>query len=159
MEVPMETDSHLSTLKAMTSRHCILEQIHNGIRDKRDLHENLNTSRTTIDRAVRELEEENILHRREGYCEFTRFGRLAYQEFCKTSQIFETLSNANELLSILPEESDLNINLLQDANVKLADQRAPVAPFRHFTPIPNSEQIQAMLPVLFPQHSSSCVRE
>ncbi|ELZ79750.1 hypothetical protein C455_09197 [Haloferax larsenii JCM 13917] len=147
----MEIVPSLSALRTMISRHRLLEQISDGVQDKRDLHENLNSSRTTIDRAVRELEDENILHRRRGYSEFTRFGKLAYQEFLAIAQSFETLSNAKDLLSILPAESAVSLELLRGATVVLSDQRAPVAPFRHFSPDPTSDQIQAMFPVLFPQ--------
>lgn len=106
----MENASHLSPLEAITARHRLLEQIDKGVCDKRDLHDALNSSRTTIDRAVRELEQENILHRRNGCCEFTRFGRVAYSEFCGMSQTFKTLDNASNLLSILPENSTLDLS-------------------------------------------------
>lgn len=149
--VYMEVDPYLSPLETMIGRHKLLEQIDNGVYDKRDLSERLDVSRTTIDRAVRELEQENILHRRNGSCEFTRFGRIAYSEFCDIAETFQDISNANKALSILSEESDLDKSILEGGNVKLANERAPVSLFRRTISAANSKKIQAMYPILFPQ--------
>ncbi|RYJ08608.1 GntR family transcriptional regulator [Halogeometricum borinquense] len=76
----METAPHLSPLQVILSRHRLLEQVDNGVKDKRDLYDQLTVSRSTIDRAIRELEAENILLRRGSRCEFTRFGKLGSSE-------------------------------------------------------------------------------
>ncbi|QIB75542.1 GntR family transcriptional regulator [Halogeometricum borinquense] len=147
----METAPHLSPLQVILSRHRLLEQVDNGVKDKRDLYDQLTVSRSTIDRAIRELEAENILRRRGSHCEFTRFGKLAYKQFGGISQTYKTLSNASKLLSALPERSELGMSLLHGSEVTLANQRAPATPFKDISSVPDGEPIQAMLPVLFPQ--------
>ncbi|WP_241432002.1 transcriptional regulator FilR1 domain-containing protein [Haloferax mucosum] len=143
--------SHLSPLKVILSRHQLLEQIDNGVSDKRELYGSLDSSRTTIDRAIRELEEENILSRHGRHCEFTRFGRLTYNYFNRLSKEYEAIHSASELLSVLPGESKLEQDLLDGSDVTLASQRAPAAPFREISGVPDDEPIQALLPILFPQ--------
>ncbi|ELY76790.1 transcriptional regulator [Natrinema pallidum DSM 3751] len=127
-----------------------MDAVDNGLHEKRELYETLDASRSTVDRAVRELESDDLLHRRNGECEFTRYGELAYQDFLKISETYKTLEPVADLLKILPRDADIDLNVVEQGDINLVNKRAKVAPL----PAPTTtdcEHVHALLPALLPQ--------
>lgn len=119
-------------LKRLSRRTQLIERIREGVVDKRALTERLDVSRATIDRAVRELESAGVIERTgEGYA-LTLVGELAYAEFRRLLDRFETISRARELLSLLPREFEIDPAVLDDAEIVLAEQPMPHEPLERF---------------------------
>lgn len=146
----MDIPSHVEPLATLINRLEVMKAIDDGMREKRELHEALDGSRSTVDRAVRELEDAELLHRRNGQCEFTRYGELAYREFLETEKTYKELEPASALLSRIPQDVNIGLELVRDADITLVDNRAQVTPL----PAPatsDCEQVHVLLPVLLPQ--------
>ncbi|CQH63927.1 HTH domain protein (plasmid) [Halobacterium hubeiense] len=147
----MKLGSELPSLEVIVSRYEILEQVDMGVVEKRKMNDNLEASRTTIDRSVRELEAANVLERRNGSCEFTRYGRIVYEEFRETVKAAEKVKPASELLAMLPPNSPIGATIANADAVEMAPERAPVTALEDLGIPPDCNTIRASLPVVFSQ--------
>lgn len=145
----MGSDEELLTLKVVLSRFEILQQIDQGIREKRAIRENVESSRTTVDRSIRELEDANVLRRRKGQCEFTRYGRIIYKEFKSVIEICKQLRAAPQLLSTLPPDAPIGPTIADATEVAVAPERAPTMLFERLKTPSECEAIRVSLPILF----------
>lgn len=98
---------------------------------KRDLLEELDVSRSTLDRAVRELETLGLVARDDGY-QLTATGRLVCELFEGFLADLEDVAAAGDLLRPLPPDVPLSPVLLRGATVEEAE---PPSPVRAFAPI------------------------
>lgn len=95
---------------------------------KPELVNSLDISRSTVDRAVRALTEENLVERRESEYEATFAGReglAAYGRFCDR---MTALERAQPVLSSLPSTVDIDPAALESATVVESTASAPEAP-------------------------------
>jgi predicted transcriptional regulator len=93
--------------------------------DKRDLQEQVTKSRPTVDRAIRELEEENLVNREEGLCKPTVEGRLAYELYEQFEGAFARLSRIENELMELPPETSLPATFFEEGSVLEPPDCAP----------------------------------
>lgn len=138
-------------LKRLSQRTQLVKQIREGGVDKRALTERLDVSRATIDRAVRELESAGVIERTgEGYA-LTLVGELAYAEFRRLLDRFETIARARELLLLLPREFEIDPAVLDDAEIVLAEQPLPHEPLERFEElIEECDRATVYSPIGFP---------
>lgn len=147
----MGTQLELSLIEIVVSRYDILLQIEQGAREKRNLVENVESSRTTVDRSIRELEDANILRRQNGICEFTRYGKIVYDRLSEVVETCERLRAAPELLSTLPSDVPIGSTIADATEVETTPERAPAVPFKNLDPPPNSDVVRVGLSMLFSQ--------
>lgn len=92
---------------------------------KADLVESLQGSRSTIDRAIRNLESIECVRRDDGRFVATTTGRVAlaeYDEYCERTR---AIQDAHRFLDVLPRDVPIDTAMLKGASVSIPDQHAP----------------------------------
>jgi predicted transcriptional regulator len=97
-------------------------------RHKRDLAAELPTSRSTVDRALRELEVASLVERRDGRYQTTLAGRLASAGHDHLVETLADVGSARELLAHLPREVDVAPAFLRGATVNYPETPVPRQP-------------------------------
>lgn len=109
-------------------RAALLGRLDDAPAEKPVLTSALKCSRSTVDRAIRELESRGYVSRGpEGY-ETTLGGRLASWEYEDCLKAFEDVLAAADLLAYLPPDAPFSPALLRDAEVHHPKKPAPRAP-------------------------------
>jgi predicted transcriptional regulator len=120
---------------------------------KCELDEKLDVSRSTIDRAIRELEGLGLVERAEDGYYRTVSGTLALEEYDRFASRMEGVLGAREVLSPLPCDTDIDAAVVDDAEVVLADRHSPLRPARHqIEIIENATHVRALTSAVLPQH-------
>jgi predicted transcriptional regulator len=107
----------------------LLGLVCNGTLDKRTAQERVDCSRPTIDRSFRELEELGVVTSVGTTYELTKFGQLLCEEFTRTRATVSTLADLSDVLSDLPDDCEIDMQLLDGASVRRAAEHAPQEPF------------------------------
>lgn len=125
----MSSDSVVDLISLSSKRYDILQLLCDGTLDKRAIEEEIDSSRPTIDRAFRELEEAGILTSTGTAYSLTNFGALYCEEFARARESLKTLNEIREILASLPPDSTIDMRLLEGADVEVAKEHAPQEPF------------------------------
>ncbi|ODR82664.1 hypothetical protein BG842_15565 [Haladaptatus sp. W1] len=139
-----------AVIELMGKRIEILNAVRNGPVDKRSLVEELDSSRSTVDRGVRELEVNDLLaFTSDGY-ELTTYGRFAVREYRRLERYVTTLERLKPFLDWLnPDRFDLDLYALADAELVLATRTNPYATVnRHIDAIKAADTARFLLPVV-----------
>lgn len=125
---------------------CLLEEP----KDKRTLVEELDIPRSTLDRAVRELESINIVTYSNGKYAATPIGeRLGHTFLSFLEQIEVTIELEPFLQHVSVDEFPLNLQLLTDAEVVVPADKNPYAMIdRHVQLLREADQARGMLPLV-----------
>jgi len=111
----------LEELEVLSRREAFLETLQAEPLQKPALAEAVGQSRSTVDRAIRALEEAGFVTRkREGYVP-TQTGRLALKRYRRFLAEQEAISAASDVLTALPAEPELRIELIETADVERFD--------------------------------------
>lgn len=123
-----------------------------GIR-KYKLVDELAVSRSTIDRAIRELEAIGFVERsNDGSYRRTLPGRIALDEYDSFAARIDGLVSSVDVLSLLPVDAPCTAEILEDATVVLAERHSPHAPVSHLSDLINrSTEVYAIAPAVLPQ--------
>lgn len=120
-------------IEAIARRIGIVELLVGGRMGRRDLVEELGVSRSTVDRAVRELESLGLVEGTDGGLDATLPGRLVAREYRRFAGTVGAVADAQELLVGLPSEAAMSAALLRGATVRRAEPSAvhrPLQPVR-----------------------------
>ncbi|GAA0268457.1 transcriptional regulator FilR1 domain-containing protein [Halobacterium noricense] len=112
-------------LKTVLRRAEVLHLVCNEMPEKRNLEDEVAKSRPTIDRAIRELEEEHLVCRDNGLCKPTSAGQLANELYEQFEQSFGRLSKIEQELAALPVETTLPGTILEGASLFQTPDHAP----------------------------------
>lgn len=126
MSLPSKDGDVLQTL---SRRRNVLAALDGSPRDKRDLVDALDVSRSTVDRAIRELELFGFVGRRDGNYRLTVSGRLALAEHRRVSTALGAIDDVSGLLKHVPCDAPMSVDLLQEATVYEPEPHAPNQPF------------------------------
>jgi predicted transcriptional regulator len=113
--------------KCLRSRSHFLRQLRRP-RRKCDLADELDESRSTIDRALRELEEAKFVTRGDSGYRTTLAGELALAEYDRYADRLDGIAELHDALADLPTDEPLDGALFEDAHVSLPSQRSPYEP-------------------------------
>lgn len=154
------SDAGRSVLEDIHRRTGLINKLAAGPADKPELTERLDISRTTVDRAIRELESAGLVERTdEGYV-LTLFGRLVHEEFDRFLERLASLRRARDLLEHLPSNFEIDPEVLAGATVMPSNQPMPHEPIEHFeTAVEESDHVVGYSPVVFPEYISLFHRE
>lgn len=119
-------------LSIVSKRDEILHAIADGTVTKRQLKERVSVSRSTIDRAIKNLEEKRILKRSGDSYEFTPYGKLIHTEYRRTTDRVSTFTAAKDLLQYLPANQILPPEVFADATLFIAESPNPDSPRTRF---------------------------
>ncbi|RJT07534.1 winged helix-turn-helix domain-containing protein [Halococcus sp. IIIV-5B] len=111
--------------KTVYQRGELLCAINNQPRAKPGLTEEVQASRSTVDRAITELETAGCIERRENEYYTTLLGELSSEWYRKFQDNVTALNESQEILAQLSRSTPLDTSFLQGAHVRTAD---PVAP-------------------------------
>lgn len=128
--------------------------------DKRTLIDELGHSRSTVDRAVRELEAFNLITYQDGEYTATLCGELAKEEYKQVTNHLECLCELQPFLQWMPNHVfDLDLDWLTDAELWLPEPANPYAMVnRHVNQLKQTTELRALLP-LVGSHAHEAVRE
>jgi predicted transcriptional regulator len=121
-----------------------------GLR-KRDLVADLSVSRSTVDRAVRELADAELIRRSDDGYVRTLAGDLALREYDRLTGRIDGVVEATDVLDPLDADAPFDARLLDGATVVPAVAPSPRRPLRHLTDlVERSSHVVAFAPAVFP---------
>ncbi|MFC4549719.1 MULTISPECIES: helix-turn-helix transcriptional regulator [Halorussus] len=103
----------------VNQRYAFLAALDEAVYAKRDLVDELDVSRSTVDRALRELETAQLVTTQAGRYEITLYGRTLLACFESVIDTTEHVQRAKPLLALLPPDVDFEFSLLLDAEVQV----------------------------------------
>ena len=95
---------------------------------KPELETELDVSRSTIDRGIRELEQRALIERTDGGYQRTLAGSLALEEYDRLRERVEGLARGGELLAALDRDVDLDSAMLAAATLIERERTSPYRP-------------------------------
>ncbi|GAB7019536.1 helix-turn-helix transcriptional regulator [Halostagnicola bangensis] len=115
-------------LQTVAKRSPLLERLEDGPAAKPELIEVLDCSRSTINRAIRELEGLDCIRRTDDGFQLTVAGRLALSEHRRSLRTFESVSQLSDLLRDLPAETPIAVEMVRGATLLETPPHAPSEP-------------------------------
>ncbi|MFW6003037.1 MAG: helix-turn-helix transcriptional regulator [Halanaeroarchaeum sp.] len=112
----------------LSRRYVLLAALADGPRTKSELESALGVSRSTIDRAVRSLEEEDVVHRGTDGVGLTLLGRIALDGYRQFRSGLGGLVKARPLVSSTDHEAAIPFELFERADVINANRQSPHRP-------------------------------
>lgn len=109
----------------LENRYGILQHLAVSPATKPELVEDLDTSRSTVDRAIEDLTDIDCLTTEDRRYTVTMVGALALQEQTRYRSTTQAIRSTGDLLSHLPPDSDLDTRMLEGADVTMAENHAP----------------------------------
>lgn len=147
----MPSEDVSTVLSVLTRRENVLRRIDSDGCRKRDLLDELSVSRSTVDRAVRELVDAGLVGRSEAEYHRTPTGELVLAEYDDAVDRIDSLLGASTLLDGLRAESDADPALFDGATVVETDRLSPAASIRSFTDLlERSSYVVGFVSAIFP---------
>lgn len=112
---------------ALTDRHSCLRALIGQPRSKRELEEEIDCSRSTLDRAVRTLADAGFVRYEDGVWKLTLLGRCSYQTREAYLDRLDGLAEAAEILDGFSPNHPIDCQFLAGADVYKADPSMPDA--------------------------------
>lgn len=126
----MDDGVDVTLLAVLTRRRSLLERLATTPTRKCDLTEDLDVSRSTIDRGIRELEQLDLIEREGREYRTTLAGELALAEYDRFSSRVSDVVDARDILSSLPPETAIDPTFLDGADVVVSQRPDPERPAR-----------------------------
>lgn len=138
-------------IQTLFKRKPVVNCLHEGVTDKREMVSALDISRPTVDRSIRDLEDQGVIERHDGEYQFTLYGLFVVNKFRNVLSTYETFIKVRPLLLSLPSESDLTMSVLEEAEVTVPHEYAPHEPLRYIEQeIEEADEIKLILPTILP---------
>lgn len=137
----------------VTHRAPVVERLSDGPKRNRTLLAELSLSRSTVYKALQELEELQLVHRGSDGYELTLTGRLLWEEHCRHEATVASICRPGGLLRVLPDDVDVPIGVLEGADVHLAERHAPIGPIVAIeTLVREATELKGVGPVVLPNY-------
>lgn len=104
----MDPNNGRDVLETIARRERVVDALASGRARKRDLVDALDVSRSTVDRAVRDLELASLVDRDGTRYQLTVTGRLAVDAYRRSVGTFEAITSMSDVLELIPEEESLS---------------------------------------------------
>lgn len=114
--------------RLVARRSSILAALRHTARTKRDLASSLDSSRSTVDRAIRELEQAGLVERTDGALALTLPGVLALESHERHTAELAGIEDVQRRLETLPADLDVPPALFRDPTVDAPNRHAPQRP-------------------------------
>lgn len=112
----------------VTKRRDFLAALAEESATKPDLVERLDTSRSTVDRAIADLEAYDLVRRPDDSYELTMAGKTAYDRHRVYLDELSAIGQAKDIIGSLSPEVPFSHELLADADIELAEPHDPHQP-------------------------------
>lgn len=116
--------------RLLSRRRTLLERVQHGPVPKPSLVEDVSSSRSTVDRAVRELESARLVRRTPDGVVLTLAGRVALERYRRYQSSLGDLARATDVLSELPADAAFDPSLVDGATVVNPERHEPRLPTR-----------------------------
>ncbi|ELZ91043.1 helix-turn-helix transcriptional regulator [Haloferax sulfurifontis] len=141
-----ETSAQLSRL--LVRRSSFVRALAERPRDKRGLADDLDASRSTVDRVVRDLLDAGLVERADGLYRLTCVGRCALGAYDECLDSLRGVKAAQDLLSMLPTDAPLDPAFLAGASVHTSTPDIPDSAIRElFSSVESAERVYGVAPV------------
>jgi len=124
----MEPGNPEATVELLTGQVDLLRVLRDGPKAKGTLVEVLPVSRSTVDRAVRELEGAGLIERDGGTAGLTVSGRLLLEEYEEFRAGVAGLQRAATTIEPVPPNTDIGLEVFRGATIVGAEPHAPYEP-------------------------------
>lgn len=124
----MSLSGHGSMVALLARRAPLLRELRRSPAAKNDLLSPLDVSRSTIDRAIRELERDDLVERIDGRYRLTLAGRIALDAYDEFSDRIEAVQSNAGVLTCLPPDVSLSADPLVGAETVRAKPAVPQRP-------------------------------
>lgn len=142
------SDRGREVLALVTKREEFLTALETGAIRMRDLVDKTGNSRSTVNRAVRELQEAELVRKTDGGYALTPTGQLSLTAYRTFLRNLDSVNDAAELLAPL-DDVPLDPSLLGDAEYVLAEGAAVYRPLEQIHErLATADRVRAALPVL-----------
>jgi predicted transcriptional regulator len=132
-------------LKHLAYRGCVLQSIRIGTFDSREIADEIDKSRSAVDRDIRILKDSGYIHEHPGGYELTRFGEYALELY----ELAEPLGRAEQFIPYLPSRAP--VTLLQGASIRQSGGTVPQRPIEHVEDlIRAADQVKIIAPAVIP---------
>lgn len=136
----------LDVLRIAIQRRELLSRLEGESVDKRTLVDSLEQSRSTVDRAVRELEGLRVVQREEEGYRLTAAGRLVLEQYRRSVGAFDSIGEASALLADVPPDAPMSTALLDGADVAEPPPHAPAEPLQDVADlVASAERVRAVM--------------
>lgn len=142
-------DTIVEMMEAALRRYCFMECLDDGSKDKRTLVADLDCSRSTVNRGIRELESLDLVEYVDGGYRLSSLGELVAADFAELAETIELRLQFQPFLKWMPEDAfDLELDLLRDAELLLPKPGDPYAMVnRHVAGLEHADRFLGILPV------------
>lgn len=132
------------------TRADVLRALGSDVRTKTGVLETLTVSRSTLDRAVRDLAVVGLVERVDGGVRRTLPGTLTLEEYDRYTDRLESISEAEPVLAPLDADAPFDPRVLDGATVVPATRLTPEDPLDSLTSlVVDATEIRAFTPVVF----------
>jgi predicted transcriptional regulator len=132
-------------LGLVSDRRRFLTYLKDDTAYKRDIVDDLNVSRSTVDRVISKLTNEHLVQRSKTGYKITNKGEISLNTVSTTLETLNTLERATEILQWLPEDVDIPQSIFEHGEVYLGEQPAPLSPTdRGITRLENCDKIVSL---------------
>lgn len=139
-------------IAVITRRGGVLRAVDRKGVGKRELVEELDVSRSTIDRSVRELEANGFIERTSSGYRRTLAGELALDEFETFESRVEGVVNSLDVLESLSPDASLDAAVFEDATIVRSDRHLPNRPVMELCDLLDSAtSIRSHVVAIFPK--------
>ncbi|MFC7177610.1 helix-turn-helix transcriptional regulator [Halosegnis marinus] len=140
-------------LPVVARREPLVSALHGSPAAKCDLVDALDVSRSTVDRAVRRLEAEGVVERRDGGYGLTLAGRLVFEEYRTLERRAAGVFEARDALDALPADADIEPAALVGATTTVSDRTTPYRPGdRHLELVAEADSIDLLSTAVGPRY-------
>lgn len=124
----MESINPAEVLSTLVQREAILYAVDVTGCDKREITKAVSVSRSTVDRSIRELENDGLITRGTDGYHRTLLGELLLSEYYRFKSQTTELLSAGEIFSTLPPKLNIDRTLVDDATIVTVEQATPNEP-------------------------------
>jgi len=149
-----ETDSDVpEVIRTVVKRAELLDRLAEGSVSKRNLRDDLGVSRSTVYKAVRELERTNLVEEADAGPRLTLAGRLLADRYRSFAGVVADVVGHGPILDPIPHDAPLTTAVLDGGDHVLAERHAPNRPIAHVdTMVRDADRVVGFSPVVLPQY-------
>ncbi|WP_340101584.1 transcriptional regulator FilR1 domain-containing protein [Salinibaculum salinum] len=135
----------------VTKRRDFLAALSESPATKPELVERLDTSRSTVDRGISDLEHFDFVCRPADQYQLTMAGRAAYERHQSYLDDLRDIQRASDVISLLSPEVPFSFGLLEDAEIQVAESHDPHQPLELAADIMSKAiRVRKVSPAVFP---------
>lgn len=156
----VDDDSPIDDIKTVADRADFLDLLTDRRLPKRAIVEELDRSRSTVNRAIGRLRTAGLVEETADGCRTTLVGRLALEEYRRYVDRSADVLAAEKALSVLPPEADVPLHAVAGGQVYSAGGNRPYEPFeRAYAVLEEGSTLRACLRTVSNRRTLEVLRE